>query len=377
MAQQEVDYSISKSFNVINQKTKKTLVIKPNKNHKVRIVGEKGQNYELKIVKDGKVGNETFVANKKWIDASVVGPEIVKSLMTTREIGSEGIKADLAEHECENCRESEKALEEIVPTAPESATSECDIPGQDEQWISNCHALLELDGIPKNAFRYALEGLKRNSSSFATKNCYKMADSAHRSMMGLKKDDFEGLLSEGIPNKCTMVVNDFDDRIKTHGGAYKCQARSYYIDLCSGEKPVVEKTQTYLGYGTCKGKNGFTNQSGKGTSLLGFFVSHNKTFDFGQKDAEYKAVANSIRKMRGNQDRNIPSVALFGLQTTNNGAAPDYKYLHVGAYTSAGCPSLPPEKYYLIEEMAKNGPSVVVNYKEGEMEEFEKCEDEK
>jgi len=353
---------------VVNSKTNRSVNLKPNPRIKIKIINETKTQYKIQIVRDGVIDPIVYTAARRWADLALSAPVVVEAVENINRVASKATTDILLDHECNNSKE------EQTTEPSEESNPVCEMPGTDEQWRQNCLALINNKSLPLNAIQFALEGLKRNSESFKTRSCYKMASPDHRSMMGLNADGFEELLSEGIPNKCTMIINNLDERLATHGGSFKCQMKTYYIDLCSGEAPIVKHTKAYLGYGSCKNKSGFKNQSGQGTTLLGFFVSHNKTFNFGEKDAAYKKIAKDISGMRKNKDRSIPSVALFGLQNSNNGAAPDYKYLHVGAYTSAGCPSILPEDYELVERIAAQGPSVVVNYKEGAMEPFEDCE---
>lgn len=250
-----------------------------------------------------------------------------------------------------------------------SSNNECDIPRTTEAWKRNCRRLLESNEVPKEAFLFALKAMKLNATGFATDKCYKTAD-GHFSMAGKNRNDFKNMLTQGLPNKCQLMINDYDERIKTHGGAFKCQTAMYYIDLCNGSGKV-QKSYSYVGYGTCKKGNGFENKSGKGTSLLGLFFTNNKTFNFREKDQHYRNIASWIQRDSGT--RKIPAVALMGMQQSNNGSAPDYKYLHVGAYTSAGCPSIDQKNYRMIETLANNGPSIVINYKKGQMESLDQC----
>lgn len=263
---------------------------------------------------------------------------------------------------------SEKWAAPLDPNFEEA----CAIEGMSEEAQKNCQDILSGGEVPTNALLFALDGMKRNSTSFKTNECFDKGKGFngvfnHFSTPGVSgKGDFMAHMGEGIKNKCTMIINDYDDRISTHGGSYKCQTTMYYVDLC---KNKVKKSYSYVGYGTCKKNKGFTNETGQGTSLLGFAVTSKNAFAFQKTDDSY----NSIRKSMGGR---IPSVALFGIQNTNNRSSIDYKYLHVGAYTSAGCPSIDPKNGWMIDEMASKGPSIVVGYKEGEMESFDKCGDE-
>ncbi len=292
--------------------------------------------------------------------------EAVELLMTVP--GLDAISPDLS------CRTHKIDEPGPVPSPEPLGTfhDACSIPGMSDLAQKNCELTLEKGIVPRKAFLFAMKGLKRNATRFETKGCFDKKSGfenvfGHYSTPGLSnKADLESALDSGIPNKCSLIINDYDDLLRTHGGSYRCQAAMYYIDLC-GTLPKVQKSYSWVGYGTCKNKRGFKNQSGQGTSLLGFSVTATQSFNFQKSDAAYTR----IRRELGGK---VPAVALFGLQNSNNGSAIDYKYLHVGAYTSAGCPSIDKKNAWMIEALAEKGPSVVVGYKDGQMEEFEKCE---
>ncbi len=265
--------------------------------------------------------------------------------------------------DCAHCSEDEPNR---VPVGGNEA---CKIPGTSSKWQNNCNSILSSGSVPKEAFLYTLAVMKKNATGFKSDKCYKLADKEHYSMNGLTRDKFETMMSAGIPNKCQMMINNYDERISTHDGKHKCKTAQYYIDLCSSS-PKVQKSFSYVGYGTCKTSkpNVFTNKSGKGTTVLGAFLTGNNVFNFQKRDTAYTDIANSP-----GFNGKVPATPLIGLQKSNNGAAPDYKYLHVGAYTSAGCPSVPPQDKSKVEALAKNGPSLVVNYKHGLMEDIGRC----
>jgi len=279
----------------------------------------------------------------------------------------------------------EEVPEIWAPPIEEDFLEACNIEGMTEEAKANCQALLGSGDIPRNALLFTLEGMKRNASEFKTNQCFdgrpefetRFSDSngyKHHSLVGLdSSDDFEAKLEGGITNKCSMVINDVGNRLESHGGSLKCRMKTFHINLC-GDAPRVRETAAWVGYGTCKKGNGHKNKEGEGTTLLGFHVTGAQTFNFGKDDGPYNQIRSNYARSRQNR---IPSLALFGLQNSNNGSMTDYKYIHIGAYTSAGCPSLmaTDDNYDLIEELAANGPSVVVNYKEGEMEPFQKCEE--
>ena len=241
----------------------------------------------------------------------------------------------------------------------------CDLAGVPPRWKKNCKKLINSGKVPKNAFLYALNVMKKNATSFKSKKCYRLANSSHYSMKGMNKSKFENVMAGGLKNKCQMMINDYDERISTHDGAHKCKTAQYFIDLCS-MSPKVEKSFSYVGYGTCKKGRGFKNSPGQFTSLLGAFVTANHTFNFQKRDPSYTEIARQLGGI-------VPATPLIGLQNSNNRSAVDYKYLHVGAYTSGGCPSVPREDASKINKLATNGPSLVVNYKHGQMEDIDKC----
>jgi hypothetical protein len=247
----------------------------------------------------------------------------------------------------------------------------CDIDGVDDTWKLNCLEVLDDGKVPEEAFLFALDTLKRNSKSLNTSKCVSSHFNKdlfkHYSLPNLKnKGSFDEMTSKGIRNKCSMIINNHDELIETDNGKKKCKATMYYINLCD-DKPKVIKDYSYVGYGTCENKSGYKNESGKGTTLLGSFITNSKDFAFAKKNESY----NRIRKrLKGR----VPSLSLFGLQGSNNRSAVDYKYFHVGAGTSAGCPSIDEKNAWMIKEMAEKGPSLLLSFKKGAMEPLDKCE---
>ncbi|OIQ16753.1 MAG: hypothetical protein BM556_13910 [Bacteriovorax sp. MedPE-SWde] len=252
---------------------------------------------------------------------------------------------------------------------------ECHIESYGKDWMQNCDKVLASGKVPKKAFKYTLKMMKMNSQEFKNDQCFQLAGKSHKSMMGLTKSGAKKMMSNGLKNKCQVIINDYDERISTHGGALKCKTAMYYIDICK-KTPQIKKDYSFVGYGTCKKKRGFSNKTNQGTNLLGAFITHNRSFNFtkvrnGVKDKYYENIRRWIKKKTGKGK--IPSVALIGIQKNNSRAAADYKYLHVGAYTSAGCPSIDRTNYWMINKLTDNGPSIVVNYKEGAMEDIKNC----
>ncbi len=238
----------------------------------------------------------------------------------------------------------------------------CEMRGVSEQWVKNCEALYRA-GIPKDALEYALKVMQLNDDSFESNKCYKTGPSGHYSMRGVSKADFERKMSGGLPNKCQMVINDTRDKLGTYRG------RMYYIDLCSGSAPKVVKSYFNMGTGTFK--NSYADRGGAHTTVKGAFFTNYKTFSFQKNNSAYQAVKSRVKSLSGTYK--APSVQLFGLSTTNNEAGPNLKYMHVSGYKSSwGCPSISPDNYWMIEKLANNGPSLVLNYGTG-MEDIRKC----
>lgn len=281
----------------------------------------------------------------------------------------------------------------------------CNISGLTADQKAKCVELLGNGDVPRDALLFTLDGIRRNADEFKTNQCFdqssgydKQFSNKHYSLGGMDEpSDFTKKMEKGIKNKCRFIINDVGDPQESHGGELKCLMTTYVVNICTGES---RKTKAWLGYGTCKRGRGNKNVTEQGTTLLGFHVANDTSVAFAKNDKSYNDIrdryseywrnnggevrqvtrngrkVNVVYDQYGNRANRVPTLALFGLQHTNNRSMQDYKYLHIGAYTSAGCPSLveSPENYKLIEELGRDGPSVIVNYKEGQMDDYEKCE---
>ena len=224
-------------------------------------------------------------------------------------------------------------------------------------WMNNCRQLLESDDAPTDAFKYALNVMKLNASYFRSNKCYKMLeDPDHYSMRGMTRDKFDKLMENGLRNKCQFVINDTRFR-------EGCRGALYYIDLC---KPQYHVSYFNMGEGTCLEGNGFMNEPGRKTTLLGAFFTSDEHFNFiGSNPEDYT----NIRKAEGE----VVALQLFGLQESNNGASEQLKYMHVSPYKSSwGCPSVGQDDSWVLRTLAKNGPSLVLHYGDN-MEGIDKC----
>jgi hypothetical protein len=257
----------------------------------------------------------------------------------------------------------------------EGVRDRCQIEGTDEQWRRNCENLYNA-GIPPEALDYTLEIMQLNSTSFAMDQCYdseELRESAHPSMNGHNAESIRNdLMSDGFRNKCQFVINDTDDLIPGHS----CRGRMYYIDLCQGDEPQVTRDYFNIGTGTCVNGRGFTDGRNIGTTVLGAFFTNDNTFDFhpgGSRSIQpYRDLRAQIESMGG--PREATAVGLIGMQNTNNLASLTGKHMHVSPYQSSlGCPSIAPENYYMIQALANNGPSLVVNFAREGMEDPQEC----
>lgn len=266
---------------------------------------------------------------------------------------------------------SPRAVAETEPAPAFSGKSNnklCNYPELGKDWIRNCENLFMNSNIPKDALEYTMKAFKNNFDKFRNKNCYLYKkDPKHYSLKGLTNDKFEEAMKDGIPNKCQIVINNTKEKLSTSRG------KMYYIDICKGK--VVE---SYFNMGSGTYESDFANVKGKNSTVKGVFLTGNGDFDFKPSGAKSKVKYRELRKYMENNygESKAHAVQLIGLQSTNNGSGPDSKYMHVSPYRSSwGCPSIDKDNYWMIKELAKNGPSMVVNYGTGmqDIKEVNKC----
>lgn len=245
---------------------------------------------------------------------------------------------------------------------------ECNFDGVTEEWKDNCEKLYSSQ-IPKGALDFTLGVMAKNSTSFRSNKCFDkkgLASSGHYSMGGTKSGDVRARMANGLKNKCTFVINDMGDK------KAQCRGTMYFIDMCKGAAPKITETYVNMGSGTCRLNRGFLNESGKQTTTLGAFITNDHVFNFSSTKSSYVELRRSIQRASG--EKKAHALQVFGLQNTNNSASKDMKYMHVSPYQSSwGCPSIAGENYWMIKELAKNHPSLLVNYHEGKMEDINKC----
>lgn len=364
-------HEISLSIEVYDLSSQQTRMISPNDGYTFEILEKKGSRYKLKIFnRDGELIDDDFITHRSNVDDNFVKVEVESLLDSLADMADVGVppKGDCLD----------EVLAEVEDLVEGDIRSECQVAGTNQAWKSNCEKLFD-EGLPEDALKYALKVMKLNATSFKTNKCFDkrgLKHSGHTSMGGLTANGFKNdLMADGLPNKCTFIINDTDDRSPSSGGD-NCRGRMYYIDMCSGGSPEVKKDYFNLGTGTCRnGRNGFMNESGKHTTVLGAFFTHTKAFDFTHTTTQTKQYSSVRRGIKNSGGPNRASaLQLLGLQNTNNLSSKNGKYIHVSPHRSSwGCPSIAPENYYMIEDLASRGPSMVINYAKEGMEDIEEC----
>lgn len=374
-------FTIRESIQIANTQTGAYFMVSPNDGYTYRVIGTRGNNAKLEIF-DAE-GNSKGTYYSTWnnnIKNNMIAVPVQEAVSVLDDAETFGDPPSCDDNSVVDHLDDggEIAEDEVDPESTVvTEKEECQVEGTTPSWQQNCEKLYD-KGIPEGALNFALDVMKKNSSSFKSNKCYKkngLKQSGHASMMGMNAEKIESsLMADGFKNKCQMVINDTDNKIK----GYPCRATMYYIDLCQGDEPVVSKDYFNLGSGTCSKGRGFKNQSNQHTTVLGAFFTHTKTFDFTdttKQQDKYRKVAKDIEKMGG--PREATAVHLFGMQNTNNLASKNGKYMHVSPHKSSwGCPSVNKENYWMIKTLAENGPSLVVNYAEGKMEDIDKCSEE-
>lgn len=328
------------------------------------IPGANGYSYQLNRRENQTVDLHIFTETGEKIEGSfVLGIASVKNDDGKRLI--ESYLDILEEVKNINTAHESRCYSEASPK-----TSPCQIPGMSEKWKSNCSQLYS-SGIPSKALDYALNVMLLNNGSFRTNMCFnehKQFHESHPLMAGLKNNEIKDkLFSNGLSNKCQLMINNFDEKKDI------CQSASYYIDLCKENRAIIIKSDIKLGRGTCLMGRGFSNEPSNETSLLGAFFTHNQIFPtLSLNTKEYASTLDKVKK--SSEMEIVPATALFGLQRSNNRSIQDKKYLSVSPYRmSRGGVAIAPENSFIIKELAENGPSLLLNYSEGEMDKLEEC----
>jgi len=327
---------------------------------KVDIVGEEKNFYKV-VFKNSKNKMQIGYVSKDYI--SVV--DAVKTVVDTfKKVSGTGEPPECPT--CDGHQDDGSGNDVSSEELPKDGDALCNYPERGASWIKNCNKLFTNSEIPRDALKYTMQAFKHNYDKFRNKNCYLVKKNLdHPSMGGLTIPRIDKIMEKGLPNKCQIVINDTRERPKIckdeDGREWSCKNRGimYYIDICKGTT-----TKTYFNMGL--GKK-FQNISGKNSTVKGVFITGKNSFNF----TPGKRTRKKYRRLREKQRTDIGqykahAVQLYGLQKTNNGAAEDGKYMHVSPlFSSFGCPSIDRKNYKMIEELAYNGPSMVVNYAEG------------
>jgi hypothetical protein len=247
-------------------------------------------------------------------------------------------------------------------------------PGSDLR-VRNCQALFADPTLIPNHdalvfslkyFRDNYGGLQDPSCALASESHIKTPD--HIEDNGILSDD---QIKAGIHNKCQFVIND----VNTRWPGVKSRSTAYYVDLCADktqpgraanpEQEIVQKFYMNVGYGPPFRDENHNKRLGiiGGSTLAGCFLTNNEAYDFQPydeyaKNSKYKNLEASLAK----QGLKLRGLRLVGLNSSNNKT--EYrKPIHVSPFSnSEGCPSVEWTHLPFIEELAQNGPSLLVNY---------------
>lgn len=238
--------------------------------------------------------------------------------------------------------------------------------------VNNCRLLLKNKLIPNTAaLDYTLRYMRDNTGKLADDRCLppsvgastrtirvraggrivtRQVTSGRTGEQGMSKD----VLRQGVKNQCHFLINDTTASIR--GFPYRGPA--YHVDLCA-QNPSKIVTTTYFNKGTGRGHSDI---SGRHTTVVGAFLTASTSFDFRpyRMSGGYQEILRQTRRQTGKGK--IVGVRLFGLNSSNNNTSAS-KPLHVSPYRSSwGCPSTGMENGPLLERLAANGPSLVMNY---------------
>lgn len=230
----------------------------------------------------------------------------------------------------------------------------------DRTRTENCYQLMKKANageIPKNALLYSLRYLKANMNELKDRRCLARGG------------------PNGIQNGCQFVMNDLNKRVS----GFPNRSPSYFIDLCHGtdnssNKGLVYKT--YINRGTGSSNNSYADRGGRRTTVPGAFLTGALTpfipyrvtqayRNIGWNNCFQKDSRGRPRVNRPVQDISrcpVTRLALYGAQSSNNSTSAS-KPMHVSPYKSSwGCPSIKADERWIMSELHKRGPSLVINY---------------
>jgi hypothetical protein len=238
----------------------------------------------------------------------------------------------------------------LLSAVNSKATSICDDlssidDGKSTLRVKNCEAVLQ--NIPnKDAATFTMQYFKDNYQHLADSSCAEESSSVAHGVLSKTKVD------GGIQNGCQMVLNDTQ---KSWPG-FPNRMTAYYVDLCATDSKKAV-TKFYMNKGTGSSRRGFSDSNGAHTTLAGAFLTDDQTFAF--RPYKMSKGYTQIKKQLGGK---IPALRLVGLNSSNNTS--EYsKPIHASPYKSSwGCPSVAPENAWIMQKLASNGPSLLMNY---------------
>lgn len=248
-------------------------------------------------------------------------------------------------------REAEASPSEAVPpVAPEapaksiykqSAQQACAFLTNDLQ-RRNCLSLFKPnsifeDSVKKEALLYTLAYFRANKDGIKDKSCAQSSDK-------------RGGEPKMIRNQCSFVINVVERKWSLGSVIFPHRTKGFFIDLCAQDPKKVLRSM-YVNKGT--GET-YKDVEGAKSTVAGAFLTDNQTRAFTPYTwtAAYRAIPR----------KNLIGLDVTPLHSTNNDSA-DSKPIHVSPYrSSSGCPSVNVADVDIIRTLAKNGPSLWMNY---------------
>lgn len=298
-----------------------------------------------------------FISQELLNGGTLIDKSEIDSLDATDEEDADTEAVVVAEPECTNCGPNNPAV--IAPIVdPNSVCSKLPVKAQ-----AGCETFMNDPSIPKDALIWSVEVLANNLDGLKMSKCLHEPSKGHYSTQGMTTDK----MKKGFKNPCQIKIND-TRKATDPPATYRRQA--YYLDMCTGTKSV-----SYFNLGTGTFKNKFSNVIGRKSTVLGAMMTGDKTFSYfptvckknrnGKCAKPRREVFDERYRPIMKQLGRIPAVALHGLQNSDNntGGGMSAKHWHVSPFnSSSGCPSMSVDYYKQIDEMAANGPSLVVNF---------------
>ena len=240
--------------------------------------------------------------------------------------------------------------------------------------VKNCQALFADPTLIPNhdALVFSLKYFRDNYGGLQDPSCALASESHintpdHISDNGILTDD---QIKAGIQNKCQFVIND----VNTRWPGFKSRSTAYYVDLCADKtqpgrtanpkQEIVQKFYMNVGYGPPFRDEDQNKRLGiiGGSTLAGCFLTDNEAYDFEPydqyaKNSKYIDLEAFLKRKILNFGH---SVLWMNSQITKPNIESRSMRLHF--LIVKGCPSVEWTHLPLIEELAKNGPSLLVNY---------------